>query len=80
MFGAISVEFLRHIISGGKIEMEPNKKDAIIKWKSPLTTPKQVRQFLRTYVLLSQLHPTYVYHCGASDAPHEEAYANGMGI
>ena len=46
VFGATSVEFLGHMISGGRIAMEPNKKDAILMWKSPLTTSKQVRQFL----------------------------------
>ena len=46
VFGATSVEFLGYMISGGRIAMEPNKKDAILKWKSPLTTPKQVQQFL----------------------------------
>ena len=41
VFGATSVEFLGHVISGGRIEMEPNKKDAILKWKSPSQPPNK---------------------------------------
>ena len=46
VFGATAVEFLGHVVTEGRIAMEPSKKTAIVQWKSPLTTPKQVKQFM----------------------------------
>ena len=80
VFGATSVEFLGHVISGGRIAMEPNKKDAILMWKSPLTTPKQVRQFLGLVSYYRSFIPRYVDCRGAPDAPYEEAHKDGVGI
>ena len=46
VFGALSVEFLGHVIQGGHIAIEPTKKDAVCGWESPLKSAKQVRQFM----------------------------------
>ena len=40
------MEFLGHVVSPGCIDMASDKKAAILKWESPLTTFKQVRQFM----------------------------------
>ena len=40
------VEFLGHVVSPGKIDMAADKREAILKWQAPLTTPRQVRQFM----------------------------------
>ena len=45
-FGVTKVEFLGHVVSKGVIDMDPQKKDAILKWQLPLTSAKQVRQFM----------------------------------
>ena len=46
VFGASQVEFLGHVITHGTINMEATKRNAIIEWKPPLVTAKQVRQFM----------------------------------
>ena len=38
--------FLGHVLSEGKVSVEPEKVEALQRWKRPLTTIKQVRQFL----------------------------------
>ena len=38
--------FLGHVLSEGKVSVEPEKVEALQHWKRPLTTVKQVRQFL----------------------------------
>ena len=38
--------FLGHVLSEGKVSVEPEKVEALQRWKRPLTTVKQVRQFL----------------------------------
>ena len=40
------MEFLGHVLHGGRIWMQPNKQDTIRNWKEPLQTAKEVRQFL----------------------------------
>ena len=47
VFGTERVEFLGHVISQGHIEMETSKKKAILQWTSPLTSAREVRQFMR---------------------------------
>ena len=46
VFGVTSVDFLGHTISQGLIEMDDTKKQAILRWKPPLTSAKEVRQFM----------------------------------
>ena len=46
VFGVTSVDFLGHTISQGLIEMDTSKKQAILRWESPLTSAKEVRQFM----------------------------------
>ena len=43
VFGATQVEFLGHVITQGTINMEASKRNAILEWKPPLVTAKQVR-------------------------------------
>ena len=38
--------FLGHVLSQGQVQVEPEKVEALQRWKRPLTTVKQVRQFL----------------------------------
>ena len=38
--------FLGHVLQKGSVRVEPDKVAALQKWRSPLTTVKQVRQFL----------------------------------
>ena len=38
--------FLGHVLSQGCVKVEPQKIEALQRWKRPLTTVKQVRQFL----------------------------------
>ena len=38
--------FLGHVLSEGRVSVEPEKVEALQRWKRPLTTVKQVRQFL----------------------------------
>ena len=38
--------FLGHVLSQGQVQVEPEKIEALQRWKRPLTTVKQVRQFL----------------------------------
>ena len=46
VFGATEVEFLGHVVRHGTIDMDPEKRDAILKWQPPLISAKQVRQFM----------------------------------
>ena len=46
VFGTERVEFLGHVITQGYIEMETSKKQAILRWTSPLTSAREVRQFM----------------------------------
>ncbi|GJX37130.1 putative reverse transcriptase domain-containing protein [Tanacetum coccineum] len=39
------VQFLRHVINGNKIHVDPNKIEAVKNWKAP-RTPSEVRSFL----------------------------------
>ena len=45
-FGQESVEFLGHVLKGGRIWMRPEKQEVISNWHEPLKTAKEVRQFL----------------------------------
>ena len=45
-FGTSEVEYLGHVVFPGRIDMANDKKTAILKWESLLTTSKQVRQFI----------------------------------
>ncbi|GJT60682.1 ty3-gypsy retrotransposon protein [Tanacetum coccineum] len=45
VFGALSLEYLGHIISGQGVEMDPKKIDAVKDWPVP-TNQRQVRGFL----------------------------------
>lgn len=45
VFGAASLEYLGHIISGQGVEMDPKKVEAVMAWPVP-KTQKQVRSFL----------------------------------
>ncbi|GJW61762.1 ty3-gypsy retrotransposon protein [Tanacetum coccineum] len=45
VFGAASLEYLGHIISGQGVEMDPKKVEAVTTWPVP-KTQKQVRSFL----------------------------------
>ncbi|KAJ9542329.1 hypothetical protein OSB04_028835 [Centaurea solstitialis] len=45
VFGATSLEYLGHIISGQGVEMDPKKVEAITTWQVP-KTQKQVQSFL----------------------------------
>ena len=40
------IPFLGHVLSEGSVRVEPEKIEALQRWKRPLTTVKQVRQFL----------------------------------
>ena len=40
------IPFLGHVLSQGCVKVEPEKIEALQRWKRPLTTVKQVRQFL----------------------------------
>ena len=40
------IPFLGHILAHGRVQVEPEKIEALLRWKRPLTTVKQVRQFL----------------------------------
>ena len=53
VFGATSVEFLGHMISGGRIAMEPNKKDAILMMEEPPHHSQTSATIPRTSVILS---------------------------
>ena len=46
VFGQRKVEFLGHVLEGGKIWMRPAKQVVINDWHEPLKTAKEVRQFL----------------------------------
>ena len=46
VFNTERVEFLGHVITQGYIEMETSKKQAILRWISPLTSAREVRQFM----------------------------------
>ena len=46
VFGTEHVEFLGHVISQGYIEMETSKRKAILQWISPLTSAREVCQFM----------------------------------
>ena len=46
VFGTERVEFLGHVISQGHIDMETSKRKAILQWTSPLTSAREVRQFM----------------------------------
>ena len=46
VFGTERVEFLGYIISQRYIEMETSKKQAILRWTSPLTSAREVQQFM----------------------------------
>ena len=45
-FFQLEMPFLGHVLSQGTVRVEPEKVEALQKWKRPLTTVKQVRQFL----------------------------------
>ena len=45
-FAKEEVEFLGHKLSSQGLSTSPHKLDSLNAWKSPLKTPKQVRQFL----------------------------------
>ena len=40
------ISFLRHVLHDGQISPEHSKVEALEKWRGPLTTVRQVRQFL----------------------------------
>ena len=40
------ISFLGHVLAQGCVKVEPDKIEALQKWKKPLTTVRQVRQFL----------------------------------
>ena len=46
VFGATRVDFLGHTVTQGHIEMETSKKQAILRWESPLTSAREVRRFM----------------------------------
>ena len=46
VFGATKVEFLGHTVTQGVIDMETSKKQAILRWESPLTSSRDVRKFM----------------------------------
>ena len=45
-FYQTEISFLGHVLSKGSVRVEPEKVEALQRWKRPLTTVKQVRQFL----------------------------------
>ena len=65
VFAAQQVTFLGHILGRGGLQVEPDKVDAVRRWKTPLTTVKQVRQF----VGLASYYRSFVPHFAALAAP-----------
>ena len=45
-FAARQVEYLGHIVSGGSIEIDPDKMKAIFDWKLPMKNVKEVPSYL----------------------------------
>ena len=45
-FFKTEMPFLGHVLTKGSVKVEPEKIEALGRWKRPLTTVKQVRQFL----------------------------------
>ena len=45
-FYRAEMPFLGHVLSEGSVKVEPEKVEALERWNRPLTTVKQVRQFL----------------------------------
>ena len=40
------IPFLGHVLARGCVRVEPEKIEALLRWRKPLTTVRQVRQFL----------------------------------
>ena len=64
-FGQESVEFLGHVLKGGRIWMRPEKQQVISNWHEPLKTAKEVRQFLG----LASYYRNYVANFATTAAP-----------
>ena len=45
-FAKQEIQFLGHIVAGGQLRVDEDKLNKLALWKSPLTTPKQVRQLM----------------------------------
>ena len=52
------IAFLGHVVNGGKIYIDDDKRAAIVRWKSPLKDARQVRQF----VGLTSYYRTFIPH------------------
>ena len=50
------VEFLGHRLTSEGIGAQPEKVDALQGWKTPFTTPKQVKSFLGCVCLAPRIH------------------------
>ena len=45
-FAKTAMQFLGHVVAGGQLRVDEDKLGKLALWKSPLTTPKQVRQLM----------------------------------
>ena len=59
------VEFLGHKLTSDGISAQPEKVDALQGWKTPFTTPKQVKSFLGAFAW----HQGYIAHFATLAAP-----------
>ena len=65
LFAAKEVNFLGHVVGAEGLRMEPDKIAAIVNWKMPLTTVRQVRQ----YVGMSSFYRSFVANYADKAAP-----------
>ena len=45
-FAKQEIQFLGHVVAGGQLRVAKEKLNKLALWKSPLSTPKQVRQLM----------------------------------
>ena len=45
-FAKQAIQFLGHVVAGGQLRVDEEKLNKLALWKSPLSTPKQVRQLM----------------------------------
>ena len=63
-FGAQSIEYLGHIVSGSGVAPDPRKVSVIESWPAPTTVPE-----LRSFLGMTNYYSTFVPHYAHQAAP-----------
>ena len=67
------VGFLGHVISGEGIAVDPTKVQSVTEWLAP-TSVGEIRSFLWTRGILSEIYREFLQDCEAYDGIAEEGY------